>query len=242
MLSNEMSESTGVNVLDLFSGTGMFSLGLERAGFHTVAFCENNADCQRVLRYHWPAVPIHGDIRELTADRLGGSVDLIAGGFPCQPYSSASRGRKVAVDLWPEFHRVVTELRPDWVIAENVPGIGYGGVDRVCSDLEGSGYTVWPFDLDTALPQRQRGRIRFIWVAHANRDRKPLLRQHAPLALVRPVPRRRTEDHSPPVGVDDGLPGRMARLHALGNAITPTIAELVGRAVMRAYTSTASKT
>ena len=226
-----------MNVLDLFSGTGAFSLGLERAGFNTVAFCETNPDCQRVLRHHWPAVPIHGDIRELTAARLGESVELVAGGFPCQPHSSASRGRKVAVDLWPEFLRVVGELRPDWVAAENVPGIGYGGVDRVCRDLEDWGYTVWPFDLDTALPQRQRGRIRFIWLAHAHRDREPRRAEHAAVAVVPLVPRRRAQDHCPPVGVDDGLSHRMARLHMFGNAITPTIAELIGRAIKRAHTS-----
>jgi DNA (cytosine-5)-methyltransferase 1 len=142
------------------------------------------------------------------------------------------------VDLWPELLRVVRELGPDWVLAENVPGIGYDGVDRVCGDLEDSGYTVWPFDLDSALPQRQRGRVRFIWVAHAHRDGQPRRPEHAEVASVRPVPRRRAADHCPPLGMDDGLPGRMDRLHALGNAITPTIAELVGRAVMRAHTST----
>lgn len=222
-----------MNVLDLFSGIGGFSLGLERAGMRTVGFCEINPDCYSVLRKRWWGVPIYEDIHALTADRLGEPIDVIAGGFPCQPHSSASRGRKVAVDLWPEFLRVVREVRPAWVIAENVPGIGYDGVDRVCSDLEREGYTVWPFDIDTALPQRQRGRIRFIWVAHANRDSQPRLPQHGQMAGLREVPTHSQSNDRTPLGMDDGLPGRMAGLHALGNAVTPTIAELVGRAIMR---------
>jgi DNA (cytosine-5)-methyltransferase 1 len=223
--------------LDLFSGIGGFSLGLERAGFHTVAFCENNVDCQRVLAHHWPEVPIFGDVHELTAKRLGRRVELIAGGFPCQPHSSASRGRKVARDLWPEFLRLVRECRPDWVAAENVPGIGHDGVDRVSRDLEALGYEVWPFDLDTALPQRQRGRIRFIWLAHANGNSQRRFSEHEEVAVVPQIPRRREADHRAPLGVDDGLPQRMARLHALGNALTPTIAELIGRAILRAHRS-----
>lgn len=221
--------------LDLFSGIGGFSLGLERAGFRTVAFCENNENCQRVLHHHWPEVPCYPDVYELTAERLGRHVDLIAGGFPCQPHSTASRGRRVAVDLWPEFIRLVRGCRPDWVAAENVPGIGYDGIERVSRDLEDSGYSVWPFDLDTALPQRQRGRIRFIWLAHANRDREPRRAEYGEtVAGLRPLSSARPADHAPPVGMDDELPQRMDRLHALGNAITPDIAELIGRAIVRA--------
>jgi len=223
-----------VNVLDLFSGTGMFSLGLERAGMHTVAFCEKNSACQRVLRHHWPEVPIYDDVRELTSTRLGSRIDLVAGGFPCQPHSSAARGRNNAVDLWPEMLRVITEIRPDWVVVENVPGIGYDGVDAVCRDLEDWDYTVWPFDIDTALPQRQRGRVRFIWVAHSNRDREPRCAKHGEVAGLRPIPTLSQPHDGAPLGMDDGLSPRMARLHMLGNAITPTIAELVGRAIMRA--------
>jgi DNA (cytosine-5)-methyltransferase 1 len=222
--------------LDLFSGIGGFTLGLERAGFTTVAFCESDERCRRVLRHHWPAVPIHEDVRELRADGLG-RLDLIAGGFPCQAHSTAARGRNNAPDLWPEFLRIVTDARPDWVAAENVPGIGHDGVDRVCSDLEGAGYVVWPFDVDTALPQRQRGRHRFIWLAHANRQSEPRRTEHAEVARLCPIPRRREADLRAPVGMDDGLPGRMDRLHALGNAITPTIAELVGRAIRLAVSA-----
>lgn len=222
-------------MLSLFSGIGGFEIGLERAGFKTVAFCENNLDCQRVLRHHWPEVPIFDDICELTANRLGRRVDAIVGGFPCQRHSTASRGRRRARDLWPEQRRLVEELRPDWLSAENVPGIGHDGVDRVCRDLEALGYRVWPLDLDTALPQRQRGRIRFIWLAYSDRDRESRRAKYgAAVARLRPLSSARPEDHAPPLGMDDELSQRMDRLHGLGNAITPTIAELIGRAILRA--------
>lgn len=114
-----------MSVLDLFSGIGGFSLGLERTGgFKTAAFCEIDPFCRRVLAKHWPEVPCYDDVRTLDAARLHadgvGRINVICGGFPCQPFSSASRGRRVAMDLWPEMSRVVNSLRPDYVIAENV--------------------------------------------------------------------------------------------------------------------------
>lgn len=105
-----------MNVLDLFSGIGGFSLGLERAGMRTVAFCEIDPWCRAVLRKHWPDIPCHHDIRKMPV--VG--ADLVCGGFPCQPFSTASRGRRVAEDLWPEMLRVIGLCKPSYVIAENV--------------------------------------------------------------------------------------------------------------------------
>ena len=105
-----------MNVLDLFSGIGGFSLGLERAGMRTVAFCEIDPWCRAVLRKHWPDIPCHHDIRKMPV--VG--ADLACGGFPCQPFSTASRGRRVAEDLWPEMLRVIGLCKPSYVIAENV--------------------------------------------------------------------------------------------------------------------------
>lgn len=136
-----------MNVLDLFSGIGGFSIGLERAGARTAAFCEVNPFCRRVLAHHWPTVPIYSDIRTLTAQRLaadGIAVDAIAGGFPCQDISQAGRGVGIAGErsgLWGEFARLIRELRPDWVIAENVPNLRTLGADRVFDDLEAADYT-----------------------------------------------------------------------------------------------------
>lgn len=159
--------------LDLFSGIGGFSLGLERTGgFKTVAFCEQDAFCQRVLEQHWPGVPIHGDIRELTADAVG-PVDIVTGGFPCQPWSVAGRqrGAEDDRDLWPEMARIVSLARPRWVVGENVPGLAGAplGLDRVLSDLEGLGYACQTFDIPACAVDAPQRRRRLWIVAHAER-------------------------------------------------------------------------
>jgi DNA (cytosine-5)-methyltransferase 1 len=155
-----------VNVLDLFSGIGGFSLGLERAGMRTVAFCEIDPFCQRVLAKHWPDVPVWGDIRTLTASSLadtigmrklqseGGEqnergrlgdcgVDLICGGFPCQDISVAGKGAGIEGSrsgLWSEYARVIGEVRPRYVIVENVAALLGRGLDRVLGDLAALGF------------------------------------------------------------------------------------------------------
>ena len=114
-------------VLDLFSGIGGFSLGLERAGMTTVAFCEIDPFCRKVLAKHWPDVPIYEDIRELTGERLatdGIVADVITGGFPCQDISVA--GKQAGLDgdrssLWTELCRIIGEIRPRYATVENVP-------------------------------------------------------------------------------------------------------------------------
>jgi DNA (cytosine-5)-methyltransferase 1 len=221
-----------VNVLDLFSGIGGFSLGLERAGMRTLAFCESDPDCVTRLHDQWPHVPVFGDVRTLSVEP--GFVDLICGGFPCQPYSTAARGRNNAVDLWPEFIRIVRDAHPDWVAAENVSGMRHAQIERVSSDLEAAGYYVWTHDLDTALPQRQRGRYRLIWLAYTNRKGEPRFAEHAEMAGLSALSRFGEAYDAPPLGMDDGLPGRMDRLRMLGNAITPDIAEAIGLTIMHA--------
>ena len=222
-----------MRVLDLFSGIGGFSLGLERAGISAVAFCEIDEKCQAVLRRHWPEVPIEADVSTLDAGRY--RVDVICGGFPCQPFSSAARGRNNKPDLWPDMLQVVRDVRPRWVLAENVPGLGDHGIDRVCSDLEREGFTCWPFDLDTAPPGRHRGRRRFIIVAHTNGQGEPRCTFDAKVASLSKVSGRREADDAPPLGMDDGFPGRMDALRQLGNSISPWSAEMFGRAIMAVH-------
>lgn len=134
--------SEPLHVLDLFSGIGGFSLGLERTGgFRTVAFCEIDPFCRRVLAKHWPEVPCYDDIRTLTADRLradGIAVDVICGGFPCQDISNG--GHRVGIGgersgLWSEIARLSGELRPDFIILENVAALLGRGLGRVLGDL-----------------------------------------------------------------------------------------------------------
>ena len=197
-----------LRVLDLFSGIGGFSLGLEMTGgFKTVAFCEIDAYCQRVLRKHWPDVPIFDDVRKLNAETLADaasgksweskagdrgegvergsekelhgnshsrrSIDLICGGYPCQPFSHAGKrgGEEDDRHLWPEMHRIVASIRPRWVIAENVAGHISMGIDQVLSDLEGEGYTCWPLVIPACAVDAPHRRDRVWIVGHAERPR-----------------------------------------------------------------------
>src|SRR5688572_4450644 len=135
-----------MNVLDLFSGIGGFSLGLERAGMRTVAFCEIDPFCRRVLAKHWPGVPCYDDVRSLTAERLaadGIAADVICGGFPCQDISVAGKGlglEGVRSGLWSEYARLIGEIRPRFVIVENVSALLSRGLGRVLGDLAALGY------------------------------------------------------------------------------------------------------
>ena len=215
--------------LDLFSGIGGFALGFHWAGgLETVAFAESDEKCRCVLEHHCPDIPIHDDVRTMTDVE----ADVITGGFPCQPHSTASRGRAVAIDLWGEFRRVVAEICPRWVVAENVPGIGVDGIDRVCADLEDLGYTCWPFDIDCAPPGRSRGRQRIVWLAHANGQGESRRAFDAQVARLPQTPRAAWTDYPRAVGVANGVPGRMDRLRMLGNAFPPWAAEVIGRAIL----------
>jgi DNA (cytosine-5)-methyltransferase 1 len=131
-----------LRVLDLFSGIGGFSLGLERTGgFKTVAFCEIEPFPRKVLAKHWPEVPCYHDVRELTADQIaadGIGVDVICGGFPCQDISTAGKGAGMAGErsgLWSEFARLIGELRPRYAIVENVSALLSRGIADVLGDL-----------------------------------------------------------------------------------------------------------
>ena len=135
-----------MRVLDLFSGIGAFSLGLERAGMRTVAFVEIDPFCRRVLAKHWPEVRCYDDVQMLTADRLVAdniSVDIICGGFPCQDISVAGRGAGLAGErsgLWSEFARLIGEIRPSYAIVENVAALLGRGLGTVLGDLAALGY------------------------------------------------------------------------------------------------------
>lgn len=138
---------TKLRVLDLFSGIGGFSLGLERTGgFETVAFCEIEEFPRRVLAKHWPEVPCYHDVRTLTADTLrrdGIAVDVICGGFPCQDISLAGSGGGLDAErsgLWSEIARLTGELRPQFVFVENVSALLGNGMGRVLGDLASLGY------------------------------------------------------------------------------------------------------
>jgi DNA (cytosine-5)-methyltransferase 1 len=135
-----------LRVLDLFSGIGGFSIGLERAGMTTVAFCEIDKKAQLVLKKHWPDVPVFEDVSTLTKEKLderGIAIDVICGGFPCQDISLAGKGAGIEGErsgLWSEYARLIGELRPQYVIVENVSALLSRGLDRVLGDLASLGY------------------------------------------------------------------------------------------------------
>ena len=157
-----------MRVLDLFSGIGGFSLGLEWAGMETVGFCEQDEYCKKVLRRHWPDVPIHNDIKELNGNEYRGSVELVCGGFPCQPFSVAGqrRGEKDNRALWKEMYRVIREVQPAWVIGENVTGIISMELDNVLLDLEDEGYSTQAFVIPACALDARHRRDRVFILAH----------------------------------------------------------------------------
>lgn len=162
-----------MNHLDLFSGIGGFSLAAQwvwREDHKIIAFCENDKFCQKVLEKHWPGVPIHDDIKHLNGDTLE-TIDLITGGFPCQPFSVAGKrkGKEDNRHVWPEMFRVIQETKPNWVIGENVAGIINLELEQVCADLESEGYEVQPFIIPACAVNAPHRRDR-VWIV-ANSER-----------------------------------------------------------------------
>jgi len=190
--------------LDLFSGIGGFSLGLEATGgFETVAFCDIEEYPRKVLQKHWPYVKQYKDIKELNYDRLKSEglvpIDIITGGYPCQPFSVAGRkkGEQDPRHLWPEYFRLVQELRPTWVIGENVGGHIKLGLDTVLKDLESEGYTSRTFNISAASVGANHKRERVWIVAHSERNDN-FNKEQRVNGEEKEIPRERGENDSPP--------------------------------------------
>jgi DNA (cytosine-5)-methyltransferase 1 len=240
-----------MRVLDLFSGIGGFSLGLERAGMRTVAFCEIEPYCRAVLAKHWPGVPCYADVSELTAERLasdGIGVDLICGGFPCQDISHAGAGAGIEGDrsgLWSAFARLIGELRPRYVIVENVAALLDRGMGTVLRDLARIRYDAeWSVVsacsvgaphvrrrvFIVAYPDSIYGRPRLWYTApRKSRTLQALDGSEGPRARWR----ARMANPSELYGGADGLPFGMDRNHAIGNSVVPEAVEAIGKAIMR---------
>jgi DNA (cytosine-5)-methyltransferase 1 len=256
------ADMTKLRVLDLFSGIGGFSLGLERTGgFETVAFCEIEPFPRRVLAKHWPEVPQYEDVRTLTAERLAGDgitqIDVITGGFPCQDISVAGKRAGIAdgtrSGLWSEIVRLIGELRPRYVIVENVANLLAGPSEkrggwfgRVLGDLAECGYDAeWENIPASAVgaPHR-RERVWLVAYPHNLRRKgsfnqqilgKPKItwepvRGFEEWARVRPLSQPRS------VRAYDGVSDRVDRTRCIGNAVVPEIPELIGRAILEAQT------
>lgn len=265
----------GLTHLSLFSGIGGLDLAAEWAGFTTVGQCEMADYPTAVLEKHWPDVPRWRDIRSLTKEgfheRTGlGTVDVVSGGFPCQPFSVAGkqRGKEDERFLWPEMLRVIRELRPHCVVGENVPGIIGIAARQVVEDLEREGYNTVVFNFEAAAVGAWHRRARCFFVGVDDLSKSEGLGQQGDgtdgepergarssekkpkgvRAVCDAMPGRRDRDKrrresqepadgrlwaaEPGVGrVVDGLPCRVERIRALGNAVVQQQAYPVFRAL-----------
>lgn len=237
-----------LRILDLFSGIGGFSLGLERTGgFETVAFCEIEPFPRKVLTKHWPGIPIYEDVRTLTADALrrdGIDVDVICGGFPCQDISAA--GKRAGLGgarsgLWSHYARLVGELRPRFVIVENSAELLDNGFGDVLGALATLGYDATWECLPAAVFGAPHGRDR-VWIVAYPEEKsglhEPDIRNGLRGWLSDDINAWPANPWGSPAAaicrVDDGLPHRVDRTGALGNSVVPQIPEMIGRAILQA--------
>jgi DNA (cytosine-5)-methyltransferase 1 len=249
-----------LKVLDLFSGIGGFSLGLERTGgFETVAFCEIEEFPRKVLAKHWPEVPQYEDVRKLTADILkrdGISVDDITGGFPCQDISIAGSqsgiGEGTRSGLFSEIIRLIGDIRPKYIILENVsnllngpseqPGRWFG---RVLSDLAKCGYDAEWENIPASTVGASHRRERVWIVAYPCREGREGRKQEARSICGKPCASsafssdgilHKTDERLRANAIRnfDGLPRGVDRLKGLGNAVVPQIPKLIGNAILAA--------
>lgn len=158
----------------LFSGIGGFDLAAEWMGWENIFHCEINPFGKKVLKYYWPKAISYDDITKTDFTFHRGNIDILTGGFPCQPFSVAGKrkGTEDSRNLWPEYHRAIREIQPTWVVGENVPGLinwSKGLVfEQVQADLEAEGYEVWPFVLPACSVGAPHKRERVWFVANAN--------------------------------------------------------------------------
>lgn len=228
----------------LFSGIGGIDLGLERAGVTVAWQSEIDPHASKVLAKHWPHVPNLGDVTKIDWSQVE-RVDLIAGGYPCQPFSEAGQRRGTDDDrhLWPHFFDAIRVLRPRFALLENVPGHLSLGFDRVLADLASIGFDAEWSVVSACSVGASHMRRRLFVVAYPAGEGPPQ-RDAGSEGLFgsawRVEPERLgSEALLPPDGVEPGLvggshgiPDRVGRVTSLGNAVVPQVAELIGRRIM----------
>jgi DNA (cytosine-5)-methyltransferase 1 len=242
----------------LFSGVGGMDLGFERAGIKTLWQVEVDEHCRGVLGRHFPDAERFVDVREVGERNLK-PVDIISGGFPCQDISVAGAGRGLAGErsgLWAEMRRIVCELRPRFVVVENVSALLYRGIGRVLGDLAAGGYDAEWDCLPACAFGAPHRRERVFLVAYPNGfrfgaggrsdigDEVPYHQEWSAAKNIRTwagwqrwigetFQNGNWAETDPEVlGMDDGIPNRVERIHALGNSIVPQIAEWIGKRIV----------
>lgn len=241
-----------LRVLDLFSGIGGFSLGLERTGgFETIAFCEQDEFCQKVLRKHWPDVPIHDDVRKLDGRTI--SADVICGGFPCQDISIANQSAE-GIDgersgLWKEYKRIIAEVGCSYAIIENVRALLHRGLVTVLRDLSEIGFDAEWHVISASSIGSIQARPRVWIIAYPSGQRVQGLLEgvnlgefrqrracsQKDLQYVYDKPFDGTRWAQPLLcGRNERVPGWVDRIKSLGNTVDPSIPELIGNQILRA--------
>jgi len=230
--------------IDLFSGIGGFALAASWVWgekHHVLTFCEKEEFPRRVLKKHWPDVPCNEDIFTLKGNEYG-AVDLVTGGFPCQPFSQAGKQKGKEDDryLWPETLRIIQEAQPRWFIGENVAGIINLALDDVLASLESAGYSTETVIIPACAVNAPHRRDR-VWVlAYSEQgrfsrkmsyDRKKTGNRTKSFAtrniLQAGCPQWKREIESGIRGVSHGVSDRLDRLATLGNAIVPQVAAVI---------------
>lgn len=236
--------------LDLFSGIGGFALAAKwTENITTVGFCEIEAYPQKVLKKNFPNIPIYPDIHQLTYEQFKkdtgiSTINIITGGFPCQPFSQAGKRKGNTDDrhLWPEMLRVIREFKPNWIIGENVTGIISMELDQVLSDLEALNYSTRPLVIPACSIGTPHRRDRIWILAHSGCKRRLQMDE---------IPKIESENHiqkshrkrwhnsfnnsffnegfkplssGTVLRNDDGIPEGLDRIKGLGNAIVPQVA------------------
>jgi len=224
-----------INELALFAGAGGGILGGALCGWRTVCAVEIDPYCRSVLLARQrdgflAPFPIWDDVGTFDGRPWRGTVDVVSGGFPCQPFSTAARGRNNAVDRWPDMLRIVGEVAPRYVLAENVQR---DPIARAADDLAGLGYGVTIVQAPAAAVGAPHDRPRWWAVAYSDSEGESRRAEHAKMARVPGVPRLAwAEDLAGALGVAHGLADRVDRLRAIGNGQCPAVVRLVWETVI----------
>jgi len=238
-----------MNVLSLFSGIGGIELGLERAGMKTVGQVELDPWCRDVLAKHWPRTPRHDDVTtapEWWASKKRPRVDLVCGGFPCQPFSIAGKQKGTGDErwMWPAMADVIRAVRPRYVLVENVAALvrDWRAWGTVLSDLHALGFDAEWATLRATQFGAPHYRERVYLVAYPQSDDGGDTNESTAPWTLELEPRRSGGEHGggdwlPEPAMDrvaHGVPRRLvyAPLHALGNSVVPQVFEHIGAQIM----------